>query len=165
MALLEGRYLGKVLSTDLQQTRNGAVQLIARCLIEVDQNGNAVPHFEMNAYLTLVKLDGSKIDSQITALKNALGWDGVPANLVGEGLFTNQVEFVLQRKTNDNGIERTNIEWINKPGSGKKDISVENRSSAMDLLGKALGFKALGFKPIGNQNVKTKPVTEENIPF
>jgi hypothetical protein len=30
----------------------------------------------------------------------------------------------------------------------------------MDLLGKALGFK-----PIGNQNVKTKPVTEENIPF
>jgi len=168
MSLIDGRYKGRVLRTDIETTKNGSVQLIATCQLEDRPDGTKFEgHFEWSAFLNLVKTNGATNDRQIASLRTALGWDGNPASLVGEGQFSErEVEFVIENETDDNGVARARIKWINAPGGGgiRREVDPDKRAAALDMLTAAMGALPLPAKPKAKAKLLEGP-SEADMPF
>lgn len=142
LKLCTGKWKGRVIRTELVNTKNNAVQLYALCVLEESPSGEKMGgHFEWAAYLTLVKTNGVVLDKQIETLKKALGWDGDPQTLVGVGNFENQEVSIVMEEEEYDGRMRFRIAWINPISSGGGvEVNVDNRATALAKLTKALGI-------------------------
>lgn len=81
---------------------------------------------------------GKTTDITLRAL-DACGWTGAdPSDLTG--ITDNEVELVVQREADQNGVERTRIRWVNRPGAGR--IEFKTKLGAQET--KALGAQLKG---------------------
>lgn len=122
-----GRFRGRIVEYNIDETRNGAIQLSIRAMLDEAWNGQEWEDWRSYAmeavgYLTIIKKDGSANEHQCDALARHAGFSGRIEDLFGGTWVPQPCQLTTEEETRDNQT-RYRIAWINGwDDAGKKQL-------------------------------------------
>lgn len=135
----EGTFRGRIVSYGLQEAQSKAlaVQITARIDEQwVDDHWEDWRQYDVEAsgYIWIIKKDGSDNDSQVRALVDCAGWDGVFSSIVSGAWKPEPCQFVVKEDSYKEQI-RYRINWLNAYDSSPTGGNVDsNRARELDAL-------------------------------